>query len=79
MLAKRYKKKPSYILVLILVVIMLLSSCVREYCKCIKPVYPIAGKNVAKELEKSGIDEYPYTWEWISRIDKLRQELSINE
>ena len=38
-------------------------------------VYPIAGEKVAQELEKAG--EIPNTWEWIGRIDKLRQELEL--
>ncbi|MBQ8482396.1 MAG: hypothetical protein IJ218_01640 [Alphaproteobacteria bacterium] len=41
------------------------------------PVYPVAGKAVADELENASIDDYPATWEWIGRIDKLRQELEI--
>ena len=44
-----------------------------EYC----PVYPIAGAQVAQELENAGYEEYPATWEWIGRIDKLRQELEL--
>ena len=45
----------------------------KEYCECLHPIYPVAGKTVAEELEKAG--ELPNTWEWIGRIDKLRQEL----
>nr|DAH27397.1 MAG TPA: PalH/RIM21 [Bacteriophage sp.] len=41
------------------------------------PVYPIAGASVAAELENLTADEYPNTWEWIGRIDKLRQELEL--
>jgi len=41
------------------------------------PVYPVAGLPVAQELEKLTADEYPNTWEWIGRIDKLRQELEL--
>lgn len=44
-----------------------------NYC----PIYPVAGKNVALELEKVSYEEYPATWEWIGRIDKLRQELEL--
>ena len=55
---------------------MLLSSCARINCNCPNlPVYPIAGEKVAKELEKASIEDFPNTWEWIGRIDKLRQEL----
>lgn len=41
------------------------------------PAYPIAGAEVAAELEKASTEEYPATWEWIGRVDKLRQELEI--
>jgi hypothetical protein len=42
-----------------------------HYC----PVYPIAGDKVAKELESAG--DLPDTWEWIGRINKLKQELDL--
>jgi hypothetical protein len=32
---------------------------------------------VAAELEKANYSEFPNTWEWIGRIDKLRQELEV--
>ena len=41
------------------------------------PIYPIAGENVAKELEKADYTSFPYTWEWIGRINKLRLELEL--
>lgn len=54
---------------------LFLSSCVSinndGYC----PAYPIAGEKVAKELESAG--DLPNTWEWIGRINKLRQELEV--
>ena len=46
-----------------------------NYNNC--PVYPVGGKNVGNELQKLDVKEYPYTWEWIGRVDKLRQELEI--
>ncbi len=55
-----------------LTVLVCLNSCMREnYKHC--PIYPIAGPEVAKELEKAG--NLPHTWEWLSRIETLRQEL----
>lgn len=59
-----------------LVVMSCLSSCnttVYNYC----PMYPIAGPKVAQELEQISAQAYPYTWEWLGRINKLRQELEI--
>lgn len=53
-----------------------LSSCAKEiYDFC--PVYPIAGDKVAAELEKLSFEQAPAFWEWLGRIDKLRQELEL--
>lgn len=55
---------------------LFLSSCAAEhYNFC--PVYPPAGPSVAAELEHLSGESYPAVWEWIGRIDKLRQELEI--
>lgn len=59
---------------LMLAALSCLSSCTTvnsDYC----PVYPIAGDKVAKELESAG--DLPDTWEWIGRINKLKQELDL--
>jgi hypothetical protein len=40
------------------------------------PEFPPAGSRVAQELDNLTADEYPYLWEWIGRLDKLRQELA---
>jgi len=59
-----------------LIVMNLLTSCKQvNYDNC--PVYPVAGKKVAQELKKADYDEYPNTWEWLGRINKLRQELEL--
>lgn len=53
-----------------------LSSCAKaayDFC----PVYPVAGEKVAKELEKLSFEQAPAFWEWLARIDKLRQELEL--
>lgn len=63
-------------LVLMFLVMSCLSSCApvsSDYC----PVYPVAGVAVAAELEKASYSEFPNTWEWIGRIDKLRRELEV--
>ncbi len=53
-----------------------LSSCAAaDYKLC--PVYPVAGPAVASELEKLPAQRYAATWEWIGRIDKLRQQLEL--
>lgn len=55
-------------------------SCEMGHCECQKPVYPpfpLAGKQVADELEKAG--HLPHTFEWIGRLYKLKQILSHNK
>jgi len=50
-----------------------LNSCAAtayNYC----PVYPIAGAQVAKSIEQI---ENPEFWEWLARINKLRQQLEL--
>ncbi len=53
-----------------------LSSCTAaNYDNC--PVYPVAGEKVARELEKASYADFQNTWEWLGRLNKLRQELAI--
>lgn len=59
------------------VVLICLNSCAQANYSPSCPVYPVAGAKVAAELEKVGYSEFPNTWEWIGRIDKLRQELEV--
>ena len=69
-------KKHKFILVLMPVEILCLASCVRtSYNHC--PTYPIAGAKVAAELEQHDYHSHKNTWEWLGRIDKLRQELEL--
>lgn len=59
-------------------VLSCLVSCRQvSYENC--PTYPVAGAAVAAELEKASYSEFPNTWEWIGRINKLRQELELCE
>lgn len=70
------EKKQRFTLSLMLVVLSCLSSCATanyDYCQ----VYPVAGEKVAAELEEASYSEFPNTWEWIGRINKLRQELEV--
>lgn len=60
----------------ILSIILCLNSCApvsSDYC----PVYPVAGEKVAAELEKIPYQNYENFWEWIARINKLRQETEL--
>ncbi len=62
---------------LTLVATIYLSSCAAANYRGSCPIYPIAGPNVAAELEKTSYEQAPALWEWLGRIDKLRQELEI--
>ena len=68
------RKKQIFILAQILTANLWLSSCTTT-CYDVCPVYPVAGEKVAKELEQAG--ELSHTWEWIGRINKLREELEL--
>lgn len=68
--------KRIFIRALMLPVLSCLSSCAAtnyNYC----PRYPVAGAKVAVELEQIPVEDIPATWEWIGRINKLRQELAL--
>lgn len=55
---------------------MILCSCsTMEYYSC--PVYPVGGPKVGAELSTLDGAKYAHTFEWIGRIDKLRQELEL--
>ena len=57
--------------------VMSLSACSTPvyYSSC--PVYPVGGAKVGAELEKISFEQAPALWEWLGRIDKLRQELEV--
>lgn len=69
-------KKRKYGRHLMPAVLIYLCSCTTiNYDNC--PSYPIAGKSVASELENLSYSDFPNTWEWLGRINKLRQELEL--
>lgn len=41
------------------------------------PSFPIGGGKVGEELKKIPQEGFENFWEWIGRIDKLRQELEL--
>ena len=59
------------------VAMLCLSSCTPVVYSPGCPVYPVAGEKVAAELEKVSYEQAPAFWEWLGRIDKLRQELEL--
>jgi len=59
-----------------LIVMSCLSSCARAVCEpMILPQFPYAGPMVADELQNLSAEQYPYLWEWVGRLNKLRLEL----
>lgn len=52
-------------------------SCKINYDVC--PVYPKGGEKVGQELSKLNTAEYPALFDWLGRINKLRQELELCE
>lgn len=53
-----------------------LSSCAPVICEqIVLPEFPYAGPKVADELQHLSVEEYSALWEWIGRLNKLRQEL----
>ena len=53
-----------------------LSSCAKENCEVGGlPEFPRAGAKVADEMETLSAEEFPNLWEWVARLNKLRQEL----
>lgn len=70
------KKKLKSILNLTLLV-MSLSSC-SSITNC-RPctVFPKGGIEVGKELEKIPYEGYEHFWEWLGRLQKLKEELDI--
>lgn len=59
-----------------LTVMSCLSSCAQTVCEQrFMPAFPHAGPKVADELENLDAAHYPHLWEWVGRLNKLRQEL----
>ena len=53
-----------------------LNSCATIVCETDNNIeFPYAGIKVAEELQYLSFNEYPNLWEWMARINKLRQEL----
>lgn len=54
-----------------------LSACSLRgnYNNC--PTFPIGGQKVAEELKNVPYTGYEDTWEWIGRLNKLREELEL--
>ncbi|MBQ7659416.1 MAG: hypothetical protein IJS26_01535 [Alphaproteobacteria bacterium] len=73
-MSRRKKLKFGASLTLLL---MSLSACSCKINYDVCPVYPIGGKAVGQELSRLNASDYPNTFEWLARINKLRQELAL--
>ena len=71
------RRRLRFTLALMPAALICLSSCVPVGYSSGCPIYPVAGEKVAAELENANYSEFPNTWEWIGRIDKLWQELEV--
>ncbi len=71
------KGKKQQLRLVLMPVVMSLCGCSNPvyYSSC--PLYPVGGAKVGIEIERLSFEEYPATWEWLGRIDKLRQELQV--
>lgn len=59
-----------------LIAMSCLSSCAPVVCEnTVMPLFPVGGAGVAAEMQNLSAEEYPALWEWIGRLNKLRQEL----
>ena len=69
------RKKVKFTASLILTASMLWSCSSVTYSEC--PVFPKGGESVGAELENVPYQNFENFWEWIGRLDKLRQELEL--
>lgn len=75
-MSKKYQRKRRlFIVVPMLLALSCCGSLRAEKCSC--PVYPVGGAAVGRELRQLSYDEYPHLWEWLGRVNKLRQELEL--
>ena len=69
-------KRVKYILSLMFLGTMLCSCSIKaNYNNC--PRYPVGGKPVYEELKSIPYEGYEDFWEWVGRVNKLREELEL--
>jgi hypothetical protein len=73
--------RPELRALLTLTVMLFLSACAGVSFERVPvnacPPWPVAGPAVAGELARLPSGDYPHTWEWLARLDKLRQQLDM--
>lgn len=70
--------KKQLLLSLLLSLALCLSACTTISSNC--PAYPIAGEDVALELEVAcgyNLELCPNIANWLDRVDKLKQQLEV--
>ena len=76
-----FTTKFALLLVLLLVLVSFLTSCATANSKQICHAWPVGGKKVAHELEKVCYNKdeniCPALFEWMNRLDKLRQQIEV--
>ena len=68
------KQRQKWLHGLMLLLTLSASGCAKAGCDC--PPWPIAGPAVAKELDYLPEKEFPALYEWLARLDKLRDQLN---
>lgn len=71
------RKNQKYTAALISVAIICLNSCAKTNYEYHCPIYPKAGEKVAEELVQISFEQAPFLWQWLEKINKLRQELEL--
>lgn len=68
--------------ILIVLITLGITSCLPEWLggeedinPC--PPWPVAGPNVAEELNEIPFEGNEHFYEWLDRLDKLRQQLEV--
>ena len=65
----------KYRLVLLAAATIFLNACASGTSSC--PPWPVAGPEVAAELEQLPPKAFPAFWEWMNRLANLRDQLEI--
>ena len=60
---------------LALLALIFLSAC--AHVNGPNPAYPSPDEKVAQDLEKLSETDYPYLWEWLSRLQVYEDKLGV--
>ena len=68
------KQQQKWPRVLMLLLTLSVTACAKARCDC--PPWPVAGAAVAEELDYLPEKDFPALWEWLARLEKLRDQLN---